>query len=197
MMLLRAATATTLAVLLFSSNSFANEFRTKFENQKNNIAVLGITSSFQTDEGTITGSGIGVDFAHGFNDNLTMDVSISTALSQGKGVSSSFTGVSGFVYYNFLSACCDKYKTVSVANAPVFTETVLSPYLLQVGAGINQYFLNGSRGVYSSSGLGVGANFFFRAWDYQIKLSGRVSQMTTNEMQVQGVYMGAGLVFPL
>lgn len=196
-MMLRKITVTILAMLFISSMSFANEFRTKFENKQNSIAVLGITSSFQTDEGTITGSGIGVDFAHAFNDNLTMDVSISTALSQGEGVSSSFTGVTGFVYYNFLSACCDKYKTVSVSNVPVFTETVLSPYLLQVGAGINQYFLNGSRGVYSSSGLGVGANFFFRAWNYQVKLSGRVSQMTTNEMQVQGMYLGAGLVFPL
>lgn len=186
-----------ILTIFFQSVSYALEFKTQYEKKKNSISVLGISSSFTTEEGAISGSGLGVDFGHAFNDKTTFEISLSTALSQGKGVASSFTGLSGFVYYNFFAGCCDKFKTVLISGVPIYEETLLDPYLLQLGIGVNQYFLNGSKGVYSSSGLGLGANFLFRAWDFRVKLSARASKMTSNETEVTGIFLGAGLIFPL
>lgn len=186
-----------LSILVLSEGLWAQNFKITVDQKKSQLAVLGVLTTFQTEEGSLSGNGISLDFSHAFNSKLTVDLTVSTALSFGGAVTNSFTGLNGYIYYNFLAPCCEESKVWTLNGAPLLTEKMSEPFLLQLGAGLNQYFLNGNRGVYSASGLGIGAQFHFRLWSYQVKVMAKSGQLSSNENQVTSLVLGAGLVFPL
>ena len=122
---------------------------------------------------------------------------MSTALSAEGQVSTSFTGLGA--YFNFVAYgdCCNKIKTVFVNGALSTTETTKSSARVLLGVGLDQYLLNGNRNVYSTSGPGVSASYYFPIWRFLGKLSAKFSQMITDEENVSGSFIGLGLVFDL
>lgn len=195
-----------LKALLFlwasmSLNAWALDVRSTLEEKTNWLSIGAESSSFQVGEGAIRGSGVHLDLSHNFGAKYTMEVFLATALSGGSSVSSSFTGYGGNAYYNLFSSCCERRRTVLVDGVPVINEYQEQRYLFQIGGGLNQYLLNGTKGVYSSSGLGVGANLIFRVPSLfktlQFKASARTAQMVASETKVQAVFLTFGVVFPL
>lgn len=182
---------------LVSATCFGYDLKSQVESQSNLLGISGEMSSFQLDEGRIVGTGIRLDFAHSFSPKWGIDLFLSTALGNEQGVSASFTGFGGYAFYNLFSECCDQNRALLVDGVPVVSESQELKHLFQIGLGINQFLLNGSKGVYSSSGLGFGVNYYFRVMRFHLKASARQAQMISNENKVQGTFLGLGIVFPL
>lgn len=188
---------TLFASLSLSLCAHAYDVRTVVNENKSSLAVSGEMSQFTLDEGSISGTGVKVDFSHGFTKDIALELYLSTAIGGGSSVSASFTGLGGYALYNLLGTCCQENRTISVDGTTVVKETMAQKHLLQVGIGLDQILLNGSKGVYSTSGLGIGGNYQFNVWDFKVKISARMAQMTANKEKVQATFFGAGLVFPL
>jgi len=181
-------------MLGFSASAWSYDLRSQVETQNNMLAVSGEMSSFKLETGSISGTGIRVDFSHSFSPKLGIELFLSTALGQ---ESSSFTGFGGYAFYNLLTECCDQNRILYVDGVPAVSENLKMKHLFQVGVGVNQFLLNGSKGVYSSSGPGLGANYLFQLYRFQIKASARLSEMISNNNKVQGTFLSLGVAFPL
>ncbi len=145
--------------------------------------------------GSITGNGFRINFDHYFSPKMAVEVYLSTAINTDTNVSNSFTGIGGYGYYTLLGNCCDLKKVVSHEGVPILVEKNEHKNSLQVGAGIDQFFLNGTKSVYSISGLGVGANYHFPLFGYHFKAYLRYSMMSANKTSVTGIFLGLGINF--
>lgn len=186
-----------LLVFLFPLGAHALDLRSQLNSQSNLLTAAGEMSTFTLDEGKIEGQGAKIDFYHSTSSKVGVELFVSSALSGGQSVSSSFTGLGGYALYNVLTECCAQTRTAMLNGVPVVTDAQPANHLFQVGLGLNQYFLNGSRGVYSLSGPGFAANYLFRVYGWQLKSSIRTAQLVSNQTKVQGVSLSIGLVFPL
>lgn len=187
------------ALLLLSSTAFGLDLQFHQVERKNSLAVTGEMGQFKLEGGSFSGSGLRADFSHSFNRKLDLELFLSSALSTGGGdsVSSSFTGYGGSIYYNLFSECCEFKKTLSLNDIPVLQESQMSRSRFQIGMGLNQYLLNGSEGVYSSSGLSVGVNYLFPVWGFDLKASVRHLEMVSGSNKIKGLFAGFGFVFSI
>jgi hypothetical protein len=126
-----------------------------------------------------------------------MDLGLATALNGETTVQSTFTGFSGYGFYSLFSDCCGKQRTTSLNGYTLLNEADNQPQVLQVGLGLEQFFLNGSRGVYSFSGPGVAANYQVTLWSVCFKASARYTEMETQQTKVKATLFGLGIMFPL
>ncbi len=186
------------SIILIASSAQALDLKSEVTEQRSVISASGEISQFNLKEGDITGSGIKIDFAHNFSQEMKVELYLSTALSaQSSSLQSSFTGLGSYIYYSLLGSCCNLRKNYSVYGTTVMSETVESKNNLEVGVGLDQFFLNGSKAVYSSSGFGAGANYRFHLYDFNLKLSGRYTMLTANNNSASAIFIGLGIVFPL
>lgn len=183
-----------LLLLFFSPVASALDLRATTSAQDNLLAFSAETASIQVKDGSLQGNGVRVEFSHAVTPKWVLETFLSTALS---GTSSSFTGFGGYVTYSLFSSCCQQDRKILVDNTTVIDEYRGQNHVFQVGAGLNQYFLNGSAGVYSSSGPGVELNYLFHWSKWQFKASARMAQMTISQSAAQGTFLTFGLVFPL
>jgi hypothetical protein len=185
-----------LFLLFFLSlQAKAWDLRTSLNQQENSLAVSGEMSQFSLSGGSISGQGIRLDFNHSFQQNYSAEIFLSTALSSTG--ASSFTGYGGYGFYDLWVTGHARHQVTAIDGVPVLQESEEQSQVLQVGLGLNQYLLNGSKGVYSSSGFGVAANYIFRLSKYNIKTSGRYSSLISNNTSVQALSLSIGIVFPL
>ncbi|MBX3041132.1 MAG: hypothetical protein KF789_10555 [Bdellovibrionaceae bacterium] len=185
------------ALILAPAMSWALDLSALTTKETNALSVSGEMSQFTLDDGSLSGTGIRADFLHAFSRKVSFELFLSSAFSNDKSVSSSFTGYGGSFYYNLFSECCGESKTLNVDGVPLVHESQSRGQQFQVGLGLNQYLLNGSEGVYSASGLGVGANYVFEVKSWNIKLSGRFADMISGGNKIQATFLGIGVLFPL
>lgn len=183
--------------LLVGFSAQAYDLRTQLFEQKNRLSVSLETSSFRLDEGEINGTGGRIDFSHSFSKKWSMDLSLSTALNGQGSLQSAFTGFSGYAYFNLFSDCCGQERTTLLNGHTLVNEVDSQPQSFQIGLGLEQFLLNGSRGVYSFSGPGVGTNYQVNIGSFRLKVSGRYSEMETPQSKVKAMLIGVGLVFPM
>jgi hypothetical protein len=184
-----------LLILLSASFCRAWDVRTALSEQRNSLSISGEMSQFKTDGGSISGQGLRLDLAHSFQKNWSAEIFLSTAM--GAAGASSFTGYGGYALYDLYSTGRARIQDTTVDGLPLIHESQDQEQLLQVGAGINQFLLNGSRGVYSSSGPGAAANYLFRMFKYNFKTSVRYSSLISNNTSVQAISFSLGMIFPL
>ncbi|MBS1970342.1 MAG: hypothetical protein JSU04_08535 [Bdellovibrionales bacterium] len=188
-----------LSALLFSQlvcvSALAMDMRTDLSKTKSFLTASGEAAQFTLDEGQIAGSGLKVDFTNSFSDKIALEVYLASAINTAGGAS--FTGIGGYTYYNVLGECCATVRTVAVDGKPMVTETSLRGQNLQIGLGLDQYFLNGSKSVYSASGLGLSVVYQFPLFNYNFKTEARHSQMTAGQNKIQGNFFSFGVVFAL
>lgn len=182
-----------LQFLAFSAG--AVDLRTDQSRTKSFLTASGEFSQFTLEEGSIAGSGLKVDFTNAFTDKLALEIFLSSGLNTSGGAS--FTGLGGYTYYNLLGECCATVRTVLVDGRPTVTETSIRGQNLQVGLGLDQYFLNGSKSVYSASGLGFAAVYQFALFKYNFKAEARHSMMNAGQNKIQGNFVSFGVVFAL
>lgn len=183
---------------LLTSSSWALDLKSEVKESKSQISPSLEISQFSISEGTLTGTGGKIDFSHNFTKGMNVELYFSTALTaKGSSLQSSFTGLGGYIFYSLWGDCCDLRKTHSIDGVSIITETVESKNSLEIGVGLDQFFLNGSKAVYSSSGFGVGMNYRFRLFDYNLKFSTKYSMLTANNVAASGIFFGLGMIFPL
>jgi hypothetical protein len=180
--------------LTVKSHALDLDLTSEVKERRSTLAASYENASFSLPDGDIKGSGIKIDFSHAFKKDYAMEVYLSSAIN---GQQSSFTGLGGYLYYTLLGNCCEVNKTVTVGGQPVLTERELNTNSLRIGFGVDQFLLNGSKAVYSASGIGFGASYQFALFNYQFKASIRSSTMSVNTSRVQGLFYGLGMVFPL
>lgn len=183
-------------ILVLSSHASAWELFNSSTNLRNSITISGDLSQFSLPGGSIQGTGVKVDYARDISDKSAVELFLSTALSSGQSVSTSFTGISAHYFYRLTGNCCDQRQTVAVNSSPVVVDVVKKRQSLQLGLGVNQYFLNGSRTVYSASGLGVAANYNFRFKDVNLKAQVRYAQLVASSVNINGLFLSLGVNFP-
>lgn len=184
-----------LIFLFLACEASAWDVRTTMTEQDNILGVSGEMSSFSLAGGNINGQGLRLDFSHSFQKSWAAEVFLSTALTTSG--ASSFTGYGGYAFYDLYSSGRNRNQQTAIDGIPLIQDSQEQTQLVQIGAGVNQYLLNGSRGVYSSSGLGVAANYIFRMFKYNFKASARYSSLTSNNVAVQAMSFSLGVVFPL
>jgi hypothetical protein len=184
-------------LLSFSPSLWALSLETHSEESSNYLSASLEATSFTLPGGSIQADGARVDFSHFFQNSISFDFFLSTGLNSQSGVSSSFTGLGGYFYYTVWGDFGDVKKTVTVDNQVVLTEKSKKGSSLLLGAGMDQFFLNGSSAVYSVSGVGAGAQLHFPLLGQDIELAGRYSVMSSNSIAIRGLFMSVGICFPL
>ncbi len=173
------------------------DYRTEQFEVKSFITFGLENSQFDVNNAQITGFGGKLDFSHYINNKLNFQVFISSAINQQNSVSSSFTGLGGYVFYSVLGACCQTKKFTTVSGTPVISESRPEENILNVGIGIDQYMLYGTSSVYPASGLGYAANYLFGLFGQRFKAEVRMSNLSLGSTQIKGMSLGIGIVLPL
>lgn len=183
--------------LLFPSLSLAWDVRQESEQSRSQISFVGEGSVLSTEAGSVQGVGAQVEFGHFFRDDLSMNIAVATALASNNGLSSSFTGFYGYANYLISGTCCLSRTRTLVDGNVISSEVTNRTSRWLAGLGLEQFFLNGNRGVYSASGPGVSTSYFFQFWDYTWKAEARYAHLLSNQKPVGAMFIGLGLSFDL
>ena len=189
-----------LCIFFFQISGFAeNNFSLRKEEVIKNSFIIGSGqfSRFSTDEGSIQGSGVKASYFHVFNKQIALDIFFSTALSGSKNVSNSFTGLGAYVYYNLLGDCCDTNQKTFVDERQQILDFTQANNTLFLGAGVDQYYLNGAKTIYSASGLGLAVKYQFSLFNWRWETTGQYSLLNSGSTKLNGLMLSAGIVFPL
>lgn len=174
------------------------QIRTHMVEQKGQISAGYETTEFSTGEGTISGSGLRMAYNHWFTSSYAVEFGASVAMnSQASVQSNSFTGFNLFGYYNLLGQPFSSAKQTYLSDTLISVEQQPARYSLSVGVGVSQYFLNGTRGVYSASGLGAGFIYQVRVWSAMVRASARWNQLQASSLNVDGLSFDLGFSFSL
>lgn len=186
-----------LTTLLFIPAAQALDIRSETQIKKSFLGVSGEFSQFKLEEGAISGSGVKVDFTHAFAKKAALEVFLTSAVNSTGGVQASFTGLGAYALYSLFGNCCEEDKTLTVDGKPVLRDRIEKGSSVLIGLGLDQFFLNGAKTVYSTSGLGLAVNYQFRFYRYNFKAEARHSQMVAGQTKIIGDFFSLGMVFTL
>lgn len=164
--------------------------------QKNSMSASFEMATFKFESESVGGSGVKLDYGHYFDSPLELNVSLFTAIN-GSQNQVSFSGLGGSLYYNIFGNCCSTITTTYLGSEKIIIEKSKPSNSFQVGFGIDQFYLNGSKSVYSSSGFNVGAVYKFTLFDYSLKTAARYSMLGTEKQKIQAYFLSLGIVFSL
>ncbi len=179
----------------YAENNFSLNKETEIQNSF--LIGSGQFSRFTTDEGSIQGTGLKASYFHIFKKQIALDVFFSTALSGSKNVSNSFTGLGAYVFYNLLGNCCNTTEKTYIDGRLHITDSVTANNSLFVGLGVDQYYLNGAKTVYSASGIGLGIKYQFSLFSFRWEASGQYSLLNSGSTKLSGLSVAGGIIFPL
>ncbi len=177
--------------------AFEAQFRTE---EKKQVQFLGVSLErgvFKVDEDLITGAGLKLDFSRHFEAPFKIETSLFTALNASQQSQISFSGLGVAMYYDLWGRATGAIKNTFLNDRRISEEIAPIQNSLQIGLGVDQFYLNGNKTVYSSSGLSLGLSYTFNLFNYLFKASTRVSQMTANKEKVNATFFSLGIVFPL
>lgn len=186
--------------LFVSITAQANDLslHTVIEEKKSSLTGSFENTSLSTSEGTISGMGLRASFNHWLNKSYGLEFGTSVAMNNQSGVqNNSFTGFNAFAYYVVWGNPFPYEKKTFVLDKLIVTEKENISSSIFVGAGVTQYFLNGNRGVYSASGIGLGAGYLFTLFNTNFRLSGRWNQLEASQIKVNGMSLDLGVCFSL
>ncbi len=186
-------------VLLSGTIVQAQDYSLKIEDGKHpsyfSAAIQG--SKFTIEDGKIEGSGVQVAYNYFFQDKWSMHVDISSALGLTGSLQNSYTGINLSVDYGLIGECCQKNRNIYLNDQIIATESLGEVSYLSIGAGLDQYFLNGTKNVYSASGLAVNSKYLFSLFKLTWIVEGKFSMLVSGGHNVSSQSILLGLVFPL
>lgn len=197
MRLLRFSIFAVFCFLPFGLNAEVLSLDSKVTEKKTQIGLAYEKSSFSTADGSIHGAGGRLTFLHSFTESWSAEMFFSTAINQQGSVQNSFTGFGGYALYTLLGKPYHSKKELIINGKTSAIENSPSQHALFIGPGINQFFLNGNQGVYSSSGLSVTAMYEFDLLSICWKVSARKSILRSGDVSVDGLSYDLGFVIPL
>lgn len=197
--------AENLNIILFAALAFCSlppahaadlNFKTEREFKNNFLAAAGEIATFQVEGDSVTGTGLKLDYGHHFVAPFQVDVSFFTAIN-GTDTQVSFSGLGTMLYYDLFGDCCETVTTTYLGSEKIAVEKTKVSSSFQVGLGIDQFYLNGNKNVYSSSGINAGAAYKFNLFDYNFRATMRYSMLNSNKQKIQAYFIGLGIIFSL
>lgn len=183
--------------LVAGQSAFAWDLRNNVKENRDSLTLSGDMSTFTLEGGTISGSGAKIDFQHAFAPRASVELFLSSAISASQGVSSSFTGYGAHLLYSPFQDAYSANRSIEVNGVSLITENAETKHLFEIGVGLNQYLLNGSKGVYSASGLDGIASYRFAMLSFQWKASARFASLVSAATPVSAIFLSIGLSLPL
>jgi hypothetical protein len=167
------------------------------QNRRNNNLSLSIErADFKIETESVNGTGLKLDYAHHFEYPFELNTSFFTALN-GAQSNVSFSGLGAGIYYDVFGNCCSSVKTAYLGRNKLYSEATYRSNFFQLGLGVDQFYLNGSKSVYSSSGIYLGSQYSFNLFNYNLKVGARYSQLGSNKLKIEASFFSLGITFPL
>lgn len=187
------------AVISVMQNISAEELALTLEDKvaSNQISFGLSTTSLTSNLGNIQGSGPKIDLTHFFQSKFSADLYLSTALSSDNGIKISFTNIGATAYYTLWGECYENKSNIYLKETLLVSESTIPNNCLRLGGGLKQFFLNGSKNIYSGFGLGVTAAYHFLVWDYYFKATAGYSFVSASKTQLNDASVGISFILSL
>jgi hypothetical protein len=184
------------ACLLLPMQSHALESLSMSETtQRSHLSVTGEMAHFVLGDQSLDTQGAQIQYSYSLYDNLRLEAFISTAFGGASGLSSSFFGFGGYGMYSVWGDCCQVRKSLSLNSKNLFIEQSPDTFSVLIGGGIDQYLLNGAKGVYSSSGFGLAASLIYPFASWSLRFNIKQSFLTASGQTIDATFAGAGAAF--
>lgn len=152
-------------------------------------------SQLKADTEQLNSSGLMFSYGYDFTKNLTFQTQFLLSLQQSG--SSTMTGFGVFGIYNFFRSQNVKQTLVKIDNKRLLTiENHLGSHL-EAGLGAQQFYFNGTRGVYSVSGPSARFAFNFSLFGINSLVGVQSSFVRLSEKPTQLTTVLIGLRIPL
>lgn len=182
--------------IAFSSGAKAAALTVDDLVKRSRVSVTAEWTKLSLGNQDIDAQGIQLQYDYSFSNRIFFEGFISTSMTATDGaLQSSFVGFGGYGMYSFFGSCCEVHKSVSVDSRSVLVEEVPNSWLLLAGAGVDQYLLNGTKGVYSSTGFGLQLSALVPLGSYTGRVNFKSSQLTSGALSIPAMFLGVGLVF--
>lgn len=196
-----------LKVLFFSSSffffsqSYANsasigyDFKVEKEFTKSAIQLSYQMSQLKAESEQLSSTGFLLGYGYDFTPEFSVQSQFLLSLQQSG--TSTMTGFGLFGAYNFFRSSNTKSTNIKIDNRRLMTfENTLGNYL-ELGLGAQQFYFNGSRGVYSVSGPAIRAAYNFDLFGFNTTIGLQSASVQLAEKSTQLTTVIVGLIFPL
>jgi hypothetical protein len=163
--------------------------------QRSHISVTGEMAHFKLGEASLDTQGAQIQYSYSLYDKLRLEAFVSTAFGGGSDLSTSFFGFGGYAMYSLWGDCCQVKKSINLNSRSIVVEEASDTMSVLVGAGLDEYLLNGSKGVYSSSGVGVAASLIYPYKTWSLRVNAKQSFLTAAGQSIDAIFLGAGAAF--
>lgn len=163
--------------------------------QRSHLSVTAEMGVFKLGKETLETQGAQIQYAYSLFDSVRIETFVATAFSGGDDVSSSFFGFGAYGMYGVMGECCRARRSIDLNARTLVMEESAETLSLLIGAGVDQLFLNGSAGVYSSSGLGVAGSMIYPFKTWSLRVNAKQSFLSAGGESITATFVGAGAAF--
>ena len=194
MTLLRSFTIASL-LALFTHGAWALSIDSSLKENNTSATVCSEFSQLSVEGESITGSGLKLGFDFLMTNHISTEFLLATTLDPNNGFQTSYTALGLYGSYNLLDASSYTRK-LQLNGKNVFIEKHEAPQKLMIGVGFEQVLLNGSRGVYSASGPGLGITYQREFFGWNTVLGVRKTMLKSNTLDVDFLALNLGVNIP-
>ena len=183
--------------LIFGVTAQAEDFQVIEKNERSRLSLLSQFGSMTLGGQSLSTQGLQIQYGYGVLNSLQLEGFIATALSSGNssGLSSTFTGLGLYALYSIWGNNIQASKQLVLNNKSIYSEVSNASSLFLVGAGVDNYMLNGTKGIYSSTGVGVEVSCLFPIWGYTGRANLKYTNLEAGSKNVEMILGDLGLSF--
>ena len=193
MTLLRFFAAFTVAAS--SSAACALSIESSMKESNTSATVSTEFSQLAVEGESITGSGLKLGFDFLLSNYISTKFLLATTLDPNNGFQTVYTALGLYGSYNLFDAS-NYTRKLQLNGKSVFVEKHQASQKLSIGVGFEQVFLNGSRGVYSASGPGIGITYQREIFGWPTVLGVRKTMLKSNSLDVDFLALNLGVNIP-
>lgn len=184
-------------VLVFGVTAQAEDFQVIEKNERSRLSLLSQFGSMTLGGQSLSTQGLQIQYGYSVLNSLQLEGFIATALSSGSssGLSSTFTGLGLYTLYSVWGSNIQASKQLVLNNKSIYSEVSNASSLILVGAGVDNYLLNGTKGIYSSTGVGVEVSCLFPFWGYTGRANLKYTNLEAGGKNVEMILGDLGLSF--
>ncbi|MFM6928383.1 MAG: hypothetical protein ACKOX6_07955 [Bdellovibrio sp.] len=186
-----------MLALIFSVTAQAEDFQISETTERSRLSMLFQFGSMTLGGQSLSTQGMQIQYGYSLIEQLQIEGFLATALSSGEssGLSSTFTGLGLYALYPVWGRNIQAKKQLLLNSKNIYSEVSNSSSLLLIGGGVDNYMLNGTKGIYSSTGAGVEASYLFPIWGYTGRANLKYTNLDAGGKVVELMFADVGLSF--